>query len=230
MSVELKRRAAARALDFVEPGMKLGLGTGSTAEEFVRLLAVKVAAGLDVIGVPTSERTGALATSLGIRITTLDDLPELDLTIDGADEIGPGLALIKGGGAALLREKIVAAASSRMVVIADASKVVDLLGAFPLPIEINPFGLVSTRGKVLEVARKLGLADDVVLRLKADGTPIVTDGGHFILDASFRRIPDPLSLARALVEIPGVVEHGLFLGLATAAVVARADGVDVLLP
>jgi len=230
MSADLKRRAAARALDFVEPGMKLGLGTGSTAEEFVRLLAAKVASGLDVIGVPTSERTHALATSLGIRLATLDELPQLDLTVDGADEIGPGLALIKGGGGALLREKIVAAASARMVVIADASKVVDPMGAFPLPIEVNPFGLVSTRGKIAAAATALGLSGDLRLRTRADGETFVTDGGHFILDASFRRIPDPLSLSRALVEIPGVVEHGFFLGLATAAVVARADGVDVLLP
>ncbi len=230
MSVELKKRAAARALEFVEPGMRLGLGTGSTADEFVRLLAEKVAAGFDVIGVPTSERTAALASSLGIRLATLDQLPELDLTIDGADEIGPQLALIKGGGGALLREKIVAAASARMVVIADATKVVDPIGAFPLPIEVNPFGLASTRGKVIAAGADLGLAGEVKLRLKTDGAPFVTDGGHFILDASFRRIPDPMSLSRALFEIPGVVEHGLFLGLATAAVVAGADRIDVLTP
>lgn len=230
MSVELKKRAAARALEFVEPGMRLGLGTGSTADEFVRLLAEKVAAGFEVIGVPTSERTAALASSLGIRLATLDELPQLDLTIDGADEIGPQLALIKGGGGALLREKIVAAASSRMVVIADATKVVDPIGAFPLPIEVNPFGLASTRGKVIAAGADLGLAGEVKLRMKTDGSPFVTDGGHFILDASFRRIPDPMSLSRALFEIPGVVEHGLFLGLATAAVVAGADRIDVLTP
>ncbi len=230
MSADLKRRAAARALEFVEPGMKLGLGTGSTADEFVRLLAEKVANGLDVVGVPTSERTAALARSLGIRLATLEEEPELDLTIDGADEIGPGLALVKGGGGALLREKIVAAASARMVVIADASKVVDPIGAFPLPIEVNPFGLASTERKIVAAAAALGLEGPVVLRRAADGAPYLTDGGHFILDASFRRIPDPLSLARALVEIPGVVEHGLFLGLATAAVVAGPEGIDVLLP
>ncbi len=228
MSLELKKLAAARALEFVEPGMRLGLGTGSTADEFVRLLAAKVAGGFDVIGVPTSERTAALASSLGIRLATLEELPQLDLTIDGADEIGPGLALVKGGGGALLREKIVAAASARMVVIADATKVVDPLGAFPLPIEVNPFGLGSTRLKVIAAASELGLVGDVATRISADGKPFVTDGGHFILDASFRRIPDPLSLSRALFEIPGVVEHGLFLGLATAAVVAGADRIDVL--
>lgn len=230
MSAEMKRRAAAAALDFVEPGMKLGLGTGSTAAEFVKLLGAKVAAGLDVIGVPTSERTAALAGSLGIRLATLEDLPALDLTIDGADEVGPGLSLIKGGGGALLREKIVAAASARMVVIADASKVVDPLGAFPLPIEVNPFGFRSTHLKIAAVAGDLGLAGPWELRRNADGSPYLTDGGHWIVDASFRRIPEPDKLSRALFEIPGVVEHGLFLGLATAAIVARADGVDILHP
>jgi len=230
MSVDLKRRAAAAALDFVENGMKLGLGTGSTADEFVRLLADKVAAGLDVVGVPTSERTGALAASLGIRLATLDQLPQLDLTVDGADEIGPGLVLVKGGGGALLREKIVAAASTRMVVIADASKVVDPIGAFPLPIEVNPFGFGSTRLKILAAAEALGLTGPVELRRGKDGAPFVTDGGHWIVDASFRRIPEPERLSHALFEIPGVVEHGLFIGLAGAAVVARADGVDILHP
>ena len=230
MSADLKKRAAAAALDYVEPGMRLGIGTGSTADEFTKLLGAKVAAGFDVIGVPTSERTADLARSLGIRLATLEELPELDLTVDGADEIGPGLALVKGGGGALLREKIVAAASARMVVIADRSKIVDCLGAFPLPIEVNAFGLASTRGKVEAAAAALGLAGPVALRLRADGSAFVTDGGHLILDASFRRIPDPMSLARALVEITGVVEHGLFLGLASAAVVAHAEGVDVLTP
>ena len=230
MSADLKQRAAAAALDFVEPGMRLGIGTGSTADEFTRLLGARVAAGLDVVGVPTSVRTADLARSLGIRLATLDEMPELDLTVDGADEIGPGLALIKGGGGALLREKIVAAASARMVVIADGSKVVDPLGAFPLPIEVNAFGLVSTARKIAEVAAELGLDGPIVKRSTADGRDFVTDGGHLLLDASFRRIPDPIRLAHALVAIPGVVEHGLFIGLATAAVVARADGVDVLTP
>ena len=230
MSVEMKRRSAEAALAYVEPGMKLGLGTGSTADEFVKLLGARVAAGLDVVGVPTSERTAALAASLGIRLETLDTLPELDLTIDGADEIGPGLALVKGGGGALLREKIVASASARMVVIADGTKVVDMLGAFPLPIEVVPFGLESTKRKIERAATALGLEGPVVLRRTASGDSYVTDGGHLILDASFRRIPDPKALADAIGAIPGVVEHGLFLGLATAAVVARADTIETLLP
>lgn len=230
MSVEMKRRAAAAALDFVEPGMKLGLGTGSTAAEFVALLGERVSAGLDVIGVPTSERTAAQARALGIRLATLEELPRLDLTVDGADEIGPKLALIKGGGGALLREKIVASASDRMVVIADATKVVDPLGAFPLPIEVNPFGFGSTRGKILAVAEALGLDERIELRRGADGSPYLTDGGHWIVDASFRRIPDPERLSRALFEIPGVVEHGLFIGLATVAVVAGTSEIEILHP
>ena len=230
MSADLKKRAAAAALDFVESGMRLGIGTGSTADEFTKLLGAKVASGFDVIGVPTSERTAELARSLGIRLATLDELPELDLTVDGADEIGPRLALIKGGGGAHLREKIVAAASARMVVIADATKVVETLGAFPLPIEVNRFGLTSTRLKIEKAAGSLGLDGPVVLRKKPDGADFVTDGGHLILDASFRRIPDPMSLSRALVEIPGVVEHGLFLEMATAAVVAGSEGIEILKP
>ncbi|WP_407051972.1 ribose-5-phosphate isomerase RpiA [Methyloraptor flagellatus] len=230
MSVEMKRRSAEAALAHVEPGMKLGLGTGSTADEFVKLLGARVAAGLDVVGVPTSERTAALAGSLGIRLETLDTLPELDLTIDGADEIGPGLVLVKGGGGALLREKIVAAASARMIVIADKSKVVETVGAFPLPIEVVPFGLGSTRLKIERIAADLGLAGPLALRQGRDGAPYLTDGGHYILDASFRRIPDPKALAEALATIPGVVEHGLFIGLATAAVVAGLDQIETLHP
>ena len=230
MSADLKKKAAAAALKFVEHGMRLGIGTGSTADEFTRLLGAAVANGLEVIGVPTSERTGVLARSLGIPLATLEDLPELDLTVDGADEIGPGLSLIKGGGGAHLREKIVAAASARMVVIADASKVVDTLGAFPLPIEVNRFGLRATTIAIEKAAAGLGLAGPLKLRKTADGADFVTDGGHLLIDASFRRIPDPLSLARALVDIPGVVEHGLFLGMATAAVVARGDDIDILTP
>jgi ribose 5-phosphate isomerase A len=225
MGAEFKKMAAAAALEQVRPGMKLGLGTGSTAEEFVRLLGARVAGGLDVICVPTSERTGDLAASLGIRLTTLDAQPELDLTIDGADEIGPDLALIKGGGAALLREKIVAAASKAMIVIADASKVVDVLGAFPLPIEVNLFGLEATRRAVVGAASGLGLTGSVLLRKRPGGAALVTDGGHNILDASFRQIPEPEALAAALAAIPGVVEHGLFIGLAREAIVAGPDGV-----
>ncbi|MFJ7354624.1 ribose-5-phosphate isomerase RpiA [Phyllobacterium sp. NPDC097923] len=220
----LKIKAAAEALTYVKDGMRLGIGTGSTAEEFVRLLAEKVAAGLDVIGVPTSERTAALCRELGVRLTTLEETPVLDLTIDGADEIGPELALIKGGGGALLREKIVAAASAQMLVIADESKNVEVLGRFPLPIEVNRFGLAATHIAIEKAAAALDLSGSVTLRMTG-GEAFVTDGGHLILDASFGRIPDTRALSNALHAIPGVVEHGLFLGLARVAILAGADGI-----
>ena len=220
---QLKIDAAREALTHVTDGMKLGIGTGSTAEEFVRLLAVKVGEGLNVIGVPTSERTAALCEELGVPLATLDETPELDLTIDGADEIDPELALVKGGGGALLREKIVAAASQRMLVIADTSKLVDTLGQFPLPIEVNPFGLKAPTIAIRAAADSLGLEGPINLRMTGT-TPFVTDGGHFILDASFSRIPDTRALSDVLHAIPGVVEHGLFLGLADAAIVADAGG------
>jgi len=222
-------RAAEAAITEVMPGMKLGLGTGRSAYAFVRLLGAGVAGGLDVVGVPTSEKTARLAAEVGIRLTTLDADPDLDLTVDGADEIGPGLVLVKGGGGALLREKIVAAASRRMLVVADAAKVVATVGAFPLPIEVVPFGLAATARAITALARDLGLSGPITLR-GTEGQPFVTDGGHHILDASFGRIADPTALAAALNMIPGVVEHGLFIGLASAAVIGRDDGVDWLLP
>ncbi|MBB6012759.1 ribose 5-phosphate isomerase A [Aquamicrobium lusatiense] len=224
---QMKIEAAREALAHVSDGMRLGIGTGSTAEEFVRLLAQKVATGLNVIGVPTSERTAALCRELGVPLSTLDETPELDLTIDGADEIDSELSLIKGGGGALLREKIVAAASARMIVIADKSKVVDTLGRFPLPIEVNRFGLRATELAIAAAAGRLGLSGDINLRM-TDSQPFVTDGDHFILDASFGRIPDTRALSEALHAIPGVVEHGLFIGLASAAVVAGSDGIDTI--
>lgn len=222
-----KIEAARAALAHVRTGMKLGIGTGSTAEEFVRLLAQRVADGLDVVGVPTSERTASLCMELGVKLTTLDETPHLDLTIDGADEIDPCLSLIKGGGGALLREKIVAAASDRMIVIADSSKLVDELGAFALPIEVNRFGLRATSAAIEAAARKLGLSGPVVQR-QQDAQPFVTDGGHFILDASFGRIPDTRALSDALHAIPGVVEHGLFIGLADTAIVAEGSSVRTI--
>lgn len=222
-----KRQAAARALDFVRSGMRLGLGTGSTAAHFVALLGEKVRGGLTVVGVPTSEETARLATSAGIPLTTLDDTPELDLVVDGADEIGPDLTLIKGGGGALLREKIVAAASARMLVIADASKWVSVLGRFPLPIEVVPFGLKATRRAVERAVSADGAGAGLALRQK-NGHAFVTDGGHWILDASLGRILDARPLAARLAAIPGVVEHGLFIDLAQTAIVAGEDGVRVI--
>lgn len=220
----MKIEAARAALNHVEPGMRLGIGTGSTAEEFIRLLAEKVGDGLEVRGVPTSERTASLCNKLGVAITTLDEMPELDLTIDGADEIGPGLALIKGGGGALLREKIVAAASTRMIVIADDSKLVNELGRFPLPIEVNRFGLEATKRAIYYAITALGQEALLALR-EASGKPFVTDGGHLIIDASFGLIHDAEALALALNAIPGVVEHGLFLGLASRAIIAGGGGI-----
>lgn len=224
---QLKIEAAREALGYVENGMRLGIGTGSTAEEFVRLLAEKVAAGLDVVGVPTSERTAALCGELGVPLSTLEETPELDLTIDGADEIDSELTLVKGGGGALLREKIVAAASARMVVIADKSKLVETLGRFPLPIEVNRFGLRATELAIAAAAKKLGLSGEIKLRMTGS-QPFVTDGDHFILDASFGRIPDTRALSNALHAIPGVVEHGLFIGLASAAIVAGSGGIETI--
>lgn len=229
MSDQFKQEAAERAAEDVTDGMRLGIGTGSTAEFFVQALAKRVAGGLNIVGVPTSERTRDLATELGIKLTTLDEMPQLDLTVDGADEFDPELALIKGGGGALLREKIVAAASERMIVIADGSKEVDALGRFPLPIEVVPFGLEATRRAIVTVLSDLGLPDVLVLRGGAS-QPFVTDGGHFILDAHLEKISDVKALAKRLVAIPGVVEHGLFIDLATKAYVAGTDGVKTVLP
>jgi ribose 5-phosphate isomerase A len=207
--------------------MRLGLGTGSTARHFVELLGARVSLGFACLCVPTSEETAAQAKSLGIPLTTLDETPRLDLTVDGADEIGPRLSLIKGAGGALLREKIVATASDRMVVIADASKRVKTLGRFTLPIEVNAFGLEVTRRAVAAVMEKLGAEGKPVLRMR-DGKPFVTDGGHLILDALFGRISAPKALSLALGDIPGVVEHGLFLGLCKRAYVAGSAGIEVI--
>lgn len=223
-----KHAASLAALEYVSEGMRLGLGTGSTAAIFVDLLGERVKNGLNVICVTTSERTQAQAKALSIPLTTLDKMPELDLTIDGADEFDDQLRLIKGGGGALLREKIVASASERMVVIADSSKQVAQLGRFPLPIEIVPFGAVSTCEAISHVFVKAGCKGPINQRKDADGHDFVTDGGHLIVDCSLTIIPDPELLANLLTGIPGVVDHGLFIGLAHAIVVAGEDGVKIL--
>jgi ribose 5-phosphate isomerase A len=223
-----KRAAAERAIDFVRPGMRLGLGTGSTAAHFIALLGERVGAGLDVVAVPTSEATRAQAARLGIALTTLDEISELDLTVDGADEVAPNLNLIKGGGGALLREKIVAAASATMLVIADESKWVDGLGRFPLPIEIVPFGAAVTRRAIESAAAEAGCPGPAVLRITQGGHAFVTDGGHWLLDAHLRHIADPLALAAKLSAIPGVMEHGLFIGLARAAILAGPAGLRLV--
>src|SRR4030081_2518426 len=224
----LKRQAAGRALEFVRDGMKLGLGTGSTAKHFVELLGMQVRAGLNVIGVPTSEATRADAVRCGIALTTLDDIDRLDLTVDGADEIDPALNVIKGGGGALLREKIVAAASDRMIVIADDSKWVEVLGRFPLPIEVVPFGLAATQRAIGKAFAQSDVSGQMEVRKGKDGHVFVTDGGHWIVDAHLGRITDAPRLAGLLSLIPGVVEHGLFIGLARTAVLAGAPGIRVI--
>jgi ribose 5-phosphate isomerase A len=223
-----KRAAAARAVEFVRPGMRVGLGTGSTAKHFVELLSERVRAGLDIVAVPTSEVTQADAKRCGIPLTTLDETPELDLTVDGADEVGPDLVLIKGGGGALLREKIVAAASARMIVIADESKWVAALGRFPLPVEIAPFGAEATRKAVDKAIAGVQGSVPLPLRQGKDGHPFVTDGGHWIVDAALGRIDEPRAMAHALAAIPGVMEHGLFIDLAHMAILAGTDGIRIV--
>lgn len=224
MSDNLKRDAAERAAALVTDGMRLGLGTGSTAAYFVAALGARVRGGLSVVGVPTSEATREQAGREGIPLTNLDETPELDLTVDGADEIDDDLRLIKGGGGALLREKIVASSSRRMIVIADGAKRVSRLGRFPLPIEVVPFGLHATQVAIEKLLETLEMSGEIHLRRTADGTPYITDGGHFILDAHLGRIEKPNVLASTLNNIPGVVEHGLFIGLATGAILATGQG------
>lgn len=230
MSESLKARVGEEAAKLVDDDMKLGIGTGSTAEAFIRALAKRVEEGLSVVGVPTSERTAALCGELAVPLTTLEETPQLDLTIDGADEIDPALNLIKGAGGALLREKIVAAASDRMVVIADHTKLVDRLGAFALPVEVNPFGRRATWLALEKVCNEFGMEGGLALREDGHGGPFVTDGAHHIIDASFGLIADPVALSDALLRIPGVVEHGLFTGLATRAIVATQSGIDIIDP
>ncbi|MEM8837909.1 MAG: ribose-5-phosphate isomerase RpiA [Pseudomonadota bacterium] len=229
MSQADKKAAAEAAMELIKPGMKVGLGTGSTANELIDLLGPAVADGLDILCVATSKASDERARALGIPMRTLDELPRLDLTIDGADEIGPGLSLIKGGGGAHLREKIVACASSEMVVIADTSKCVEVLGAFPLPLEVVPFGFAATVNAVEQAIDKAGLSGTLTKRQK-DGTDFVTDSGNLIIDATLGTIDDPERLAASLADVPGLVEHGLFLGIAKKAFVAGEGGVEVLTP
>jgi ribose 5-phosphate isomerase A len=222
-----KRLAAAKALELVTPGMRLGLGTGTTAAHFVELLATRVAKGLDVVCVPTSERTRTLAELHGIPLTSIDASPELDVTVDGADEFDLEMRLIKGGGGALLREKIIAKASKRMIVIADSSKLVAVLGKFPLPVEVNVFGLEATRRMILAAAKTCGCAGEVRLRKTPGGQAFVSDNGHYIVDCFFGAIPTPDHLADRLAAIPGVVEHGLFIGIAKGVISAGPAGINI---
>lgn len=218
MGNDQEKEAAARAsLKFVKDGQVVGLGTGSTAAHFIKLLGEEVKKGLRVRGVPTSVRSRELAQSLGIPLTTLDECQEIAVTVDGADEVDPELRLIKGGGGAMLREKIVASATKQLVIVADATKQVQRLGKFPLPVEVIRFA------QALVAKRIAALGADVKLRTNPDGTPYVTDENNHILDCQFGEIKDPDNLARSLSEMPGVVEHGLFIGMASVALFARGD-------
>jgi ribose 5-phosphate isomerase A len=224
----LKNAAAVRALDFVESGMKLGLGTGSTAEAFLDVLAPRVHDGLRLICAATSERTAEKARALGIPLADLDTLAPLDLVVDGADEADRDLNLIKGAGGALLREKIVAASAKRMVVIADGSKLVDRLGRFPLSVEVIEFGHKTTTARIDRAVSALGYGHVAIDVRLANGIPFRTDSGNRIYDIAFGAIADAAMLGDVLANIPGVVEHGLFVGLAHALVIARAEGVEVI--
>lgn len=220
-----KFATAERALDFIEDGMRLGLGTGSTAAWLVRLLGEKVKTDkLDLICVPTSTRTRDLAESLGIRVTTLDDVGWLDLTIDGADEFDPELNLIKGGGGALLQEKIVATASDQMLVISDDSKQVTDLGAFPLPVEVIKFGWETTKAIIADALADIDVAGDTVTLRVSQEKPYITDEGHYILDLHLHKIAEPQALSAILNQIPGVVENGLFIDIADAVCIGYASG------
>jgi len=221
-----KQAAGEAAAALVESGMVVGLGTGSTAAWFVKALAARR---LDIVGVPTSQATADLATSLGVRVAELGETREIDLTVDGADEIGPGLSLIKGGGAALLREKLVWEASKRCVVIADAAKHVETLGKFALPIEVVAFGHKTTSLRICDALAECDIGIAPRLRMK-DGQPVRTDGGNLIYDAACGRIEEPAALAAALKSVTGVVDHGLFLDLAEQALIGTADGVRTLEP
>jgi ribose 5-phosphate isomerase A len=224
-----KFNAAQAALNYVKDGMVVGLGTGSTSASFVKQLGERVRQGLRVKGVPTSEATRNLAEQVGVPLLEISQVTSLDLDVDGADEVDPAFRLIKGGGGALLREKIVAAASKQMVVIADESKWVDTLGAFPLPVEVTRFGFALTQHRVAEALRTTGCAgDEVVLRITGKSNePVITDGGNYILDAHAKRIPDAAKLGAALKDIAGVVEHGLFIGLSQVVILGKAKGAEV---
>jgi ribose 5-phosphate isomerase A len=224
----LKRAVASKALEFVQDGMKLGLGSGSTAEIFVELLAPRVRAGQKLLCVPTSERTAALARKLGLTLSHLDDLAPLDLTIDGADEADRNLDLIKGGGGMLLREKIVAAASKKMLVIADESKLVPRLGKYPLPIEVVEFGHKTIARHLSESFAGLGYSNVPMTLRQKDGAPFKTDSGNLLYDCAFGAIQSAPKLAAAMSTVPGVVEHGLFIGIATTLLIAGPGEVEVI--
>jgi len=224
----LKRAVAAKALEYVKDGMKLGLGSGSTAEMFVDMLAPRVRGGEKLLCVSTSERTAALARKLGITLASLDDLAPLDLTVDGADEADRNLDLIKGGGGMLLREKIVAAASKQMLVIADESKLVPRLGKFPLPVEVVEFGHKSSAARLSAVLAAAGYANIPMTLRQKDGAPFRTDSSNVIYDCAFGVIQNAAKLAAAISAVPGVAGHGLFIGLATTLLIAGPGEIEAI--
>jgi len=218
MAHEQEKEAAARAsLQFIKDGQVVGLGTGSTAAYFIKLLAEEVKNGLRIRGIPTSQRSRELALSLGIPLTTLDEFQEIAVTVDGADEVDPQLRLIKGGGGAMLREKIVASATKQLVIVADSSKQVPVLGNFPVPVEVITFAQALVAKRIRE------LGAEVRLRILSDGKPFVTDEKNHILDCRFGPIRDVEGLARQLSDMPGLVEHGLFVGMASVALFAKGS-------
>jgi ribose 5-phosphate isomerase A len=220
MANDLEKQAAARAsLRFIQEGQVVGLGTGSTAAYFIQFLGERVKAGLKIRGIPTSMHAQQLAEKSGVPLTTLDEVEQIDVDIDGADEFDPQLNLIKGGGGALLREKIVASASREFVVVSDSTKQVQVLGRFPLPVEIVPFAQSLLTRKIA------ALGATVSLRKSADGSPYRTDEGHRILDCAFGQIPNPAALAETLANMPGVVEHGLFIGMADIVLIGKGSEV-----
>jgi ribose 5-phosphate isomerase A len=219
---EQKKRAAEKSLDYVADGMIVGLGTGSTAAHMVDLLGRRVADGLKVTGVPTSDATARQAEGLGIPLAGFDTIRRIDVTIDGADELDGALRLIKGGGGALLKEKIVASFSDRMVVIADAAKRVDVLGRFPLPVEVVPFAAPALRHRLADLGARAEIRTD------ASGQPFRTDENNMIVDCAFGRIGDAEALADRLNAMPGVVEHGLFIGLAEVVILGTGSGTEIL--
>lgn len=225
-----KENAAMAALEFVEDGMTLGLGSGSTAEIFIERLGEKIAGGMKVSGVPTSQRTAQCAIEAGVPLVDANKVEAIHLTIDGADEVDEQSNLIKGGGACLLREKIIANASERMIVIVDPSKMVKHLGAFPLPVEVDPFGMALTAEQIYEALKSTGCSEaQTVLRQMKDGSgPLITDGGNYILDSRCKKIPNVLETAQALARIPGVMEHGLFVDLADVIIIGEKDHVKIM--
>lgn len=230
MSDRQKTHAAAAALDYIEDGMTIGLGSGSTAEIFVRLLAERVQDGLSIKGVPTSEQTADLARELGVPLVDVDHVDHIAVTVDGADEVDGRFQLIKGGGGRHLREKIIAQASDLMVVIVDEGKLVDTLGKFPLPVEVDTFGFSIAAKQIFDGLRSAGVKQpDVQLRRKGDGlAPFITDGGNYILDCACEAIPDARAVDQALKAIPGVVEHGLFINLARVVIVGEDNQARVM--